>query len=177
MRRERKVVSVLFCDLVGFTAASETADPEDVDVALADYHRTVRGEIERFGGPVQKFIGDAVVAVFGAAVAHEDDAERAVCSGLGFLSACDLELRIAVHTGEVLVRLDASAERGEAMVARRCCQHRIPVTGCGALAQADCRSDDIPGNPSTIDRSDDPDGATGEAPPQVAVWRAVARAT
>ncbi len=117
MRRERKVVSVLFCDLVGFTAASETADPEDVDVALADYHRTVRGEIERFGGTVEKFIGDAVVAVFGAPVAHEDDAERAVRSGLRILSACDLELRIAVHTGEVLVRLDASAERGEAMVA------------------------------------------------------------
>ena len=84
---ERKVVSVLFCDLVGFTAASEQADPEDVRARLRPYHERVRLEIERYGGTVEKFIGDAVMAVFGAPVAHEDDAERAVRAGLRILEA------------------------------------------------------------------------------------------
>ena len=68
---ERKVVSVLFCDLVGFTAASETADPEDVRARLRPYHELLRERIEAFGGTVEKFVGDAVMAVFGAPVAHE----------------------------------------------------------------------------------------------------------
>ena len=79
-RRERKVVTVLFADLVGFTSRAEQMDPEDVDAELSRYHAHVRGELERFGGTVEKFIGDAVMAVFGAPVAHEDDAERAVRS-------------------------------------------------------------------------------------------------
>src|ERR1700746_1920783 len=69
---ERKGVTVLFCDLVGFTAASEGADPEDVRCRLRPYHGRVRQEIERFGGTVEKFVGDAVMAVFGAPAAHED---------------------------------------------------------------------------------------------------------
>ena len=85
---ERKVVTVLFCDLVGFTAASEAADPEDVRARLQPVPRTrLREEIERYGGTVEKFIGDAVMAVFGAPVAHEDDAERAVRAGLRILEA------------------------------------------------------------------------------------------
>src|ERR671928_605733 len=79
---ERKAVTVLFCDLVGFTAASEQADPEDVRARLRPYHARLRQEIERYGGTVAKFIGDAVVAAFGAPFAHEDDAERAVRAGL-----------------------------------------------------------------------------------------------
>ena len=75
---ERKVVSVLFCDLVGFTAASELADPEDVDRMLTGYAELARGLIEAHGGVVEKFIGDAVVGVFGVPAAHEDDPERAV---------------------------------------------------------------------------------------------------
>src|SRR4051812_9913914 len=63
---ERKTVSVLFCDLVGFTAASEAADPEDVRARLRPYHASLRYELERYGGTVEKFIGDAVMAVFGA---------------------------------------------------------------------------------------------------------------
>src|SRR5436190_20261406 len=89
---ERKVVSILFVDLVGFTAASEQADPEDVRARLRAYHARVKQEIERFGGTVEKFIGDAVMAVFGAPVAHEDDPERAVTAALRVIGAvADLE--------------------------------------------------------------------------------------
>jgi class 3 adenylate cyclase/tetratricopeptide (TPR) repeat protein len=124
---ERKVVSVLFCDLVGFTAASERADPEDVRATLRTYHDRVRREIERRGGTVEKFIGDAVMAVFGAPTAHEDDAERAVRTGLRILEAIaelnedrpelGLSVRIGVNTGEAVVTLGAKPDMGEAMVA------------------------------------------------------------
>ncbi len=82
-------MTVLFCDIVGFTAASEAADPEDVRSRIRPYHARVREEIERYGGTVEKFIGDAVMAVFGAPVAHEDDAERAVRAGLRVLEAIE----------------------------------------------------------------------------------------
>ena len=82
-------MTVLFCDLVGFTAASEGADPEDVRARIRPYHARLRQEIERYGGTVEKFIGDAVMAVFGAPVAHEDDAERAVRAGLRVLEAIE----------------------------------------------------------------------------------------
>ena len=117
-RRERKVVSVLFADLVGFTSRAETLDPEDVEAILAPYHERLRTELERRGGTVEKFIGDAVMAVFGAPVAHEDDPERAVRAALAIREWAreegDLEVRIAVNTGEALVSLepDAGAERG-----------------------------------------------------------------
>ncbi|MHB8643799.1 MAG: ATP-binding protein [Gaiellaceae bacterium] len=117
---ERKVVSVLFVDLVGFTAASETADPEDVRARLREYHARTKEEVERYGGVVEKFVGDAVMAVFGAPVAHEDDAERAVRAALRALEAVaelGLEARAAVNTGEALVTLGARPAEGEAMVA------------------------------------------------------------
>src|SRR5262245_10925262 len=79
---ERKVVTSLFCDLVGFTAVSESADPEDVDRMLNAYFAVARGQIEGHGGVIEKFIGDAVVGVFGVPAAHEDDPERAVRAGL-----------------------------------------------------------------------------------------------
>jgi class 3 adenylate cyclase/tetratricopeptide (TPR) repeat protein len=103
---ERKVVTCLFCDLVGFTTRAERMDPEDVRRLLQPYHARVRGELERFGGTVETFIGDAVMAVFGAPVAHEDDAERAVRSALSIRDWADvegIELRIGVNTGEALV--------------------------------------------------------------------------
>jgi adenylate cyclase len=75
---ERKVVTVLFADLVGFTGRAEKLDPEDVRRMLAPYHARVKAELESYGGTVEKFIGDAVVALFGAPLAHEDDPERAV---------------------------------------------------------------------------------------------------
>jgi class 3 adenylate cyclase len=72
-REERKVVTVFFADLVGFTGRAEQLDPEDVRAMLSPYYARLRSEIERFGGTVEKFIGDAVMAVFGAPTAHEDD--------------------------------------------------------------------------------------------------------
>ena len=118
-REERKVVTCLFCDLVGFTARAERLDPEDVRRVLQPYHAGVRSELERFGGTVEKFIGDAVMAVFGAPVAHEDDPERAVRAALsirdGLAEEGDLEVRIGVTTGEALVALGARPEAGEGM--------------------------------------------------------------
>jgi class 3 adenylate cyclase/tetratricopeptide (TPR) repeat protein len=117
-RRERKVVSVLFADLVGFTSRAETLDPEDVEAILRPFHDRLRSELEQRGGTVEKFIGDAVMAVFGAPVAHEDDPERAVRAALAIRDWIreeeELEVRIAVNTGEVLVSLEPSpgAERG-----------------------------------------------------------------
>ena len=81
-REERKVVTVLFADLVGFTSRAEKLDPEDVRALLSPYYARLRHELERHGGNVEKFIGDAVVALFGAPAAHEDDPERAARAAL-----------------------------------------------------------------------------------------------
>ena len=103
-REERRVVSVIFVDLVGFTERSEQLDPEDVRAILAPYHDCVRNEIESFGGSVEKFVGDAVMGVFGAPTAFGDDAERAIRAALAVResvdelsarSGLDLQLRIA----------------------------------------------------------------------------------
>ena len=117
-RRERKVVTVVFCDLVGFTQQAESMDPEDVADILRPYHARVREELERYGGTVEKFIGDAVMALFGAPVAHEDDPERAVRAALAirdFATEDGLELRVGITTGEALVQLDAQPDAGEGM--------------------------------------------------------------
>jgi class 3 adenylate cyclase/tetratricopeptide (TPR) repeat protein len=121
-REERKLVSVLFVDLVGFTARSELADPEDVREELQLYHAQAKERIEQYGGVLEKFIGDAVMAVFGAPSAHGDDAERAVRAGLRVLEGIEelnrshglgLAARAAVNTGEAVVALDAAT--GEAL--------------------------------------------------------------
>src|SRR5918999_3827041 len=118
-REERKVVTVLFCDLVGSTAQAERLDPEDVRALLSRYHERLRAELERFGGTVEKFIGDAVMALFGAPVAHEDDPERAVRAALAIREWAqeegDLQVRIGVTTGEALVALGANPQAGEGM--------------------------------------------------------------
>ncbi len=123
---ERKTVSVLFVDLVGFTARSDRADPEDVRATLRVYHERLKREIERFGGTVEKFVGDAVMAVFGAPVSHEDDAKRAVLAAWRILEAIDelneerpgldLSVRGAVNTGEAVVALGARPDLGEGFV-------------------------------------------------------------
>jgi class 3 adenylate cyclase/tetratricopeptide (TPR) repeat protein len=121
-RAERKVVTVLFADLVGFTGRAEALDPEDIHAYLAPYHAHLRAELERYGGTVEKFIGDAVMALFGAPAAHEDDPERAVRAALAIRDWAvdqgdELQVRIAVNTGEALVTLDARPGEGEGMAA------------------------------------------------------------
>ena len=126
LAEERKVVTCLFCDLVGFTATSESADPEDVDKMLASYFAMARHEIEGHGGVVEKFIGDAVVGVFGVPAAHEDDPERAVRAGLRIAEDAEelesvggqpLLLRVGINTGEALVRLGITPGSGEGFLA------------------------------------------------------------
>jgi class 3 adenylate cyclase len=100
-RKERKVVSVLFCDLVGSTARAEQMDPEDVSALLSAYHARVKQELERFGGTVEKFVGDAVMALFGAPTAHEDDPERAVNPILVYV-ARSMVLKLGTGDREVM---------------------------------------------------------------------------
>ncbi|HXG75383.1 MAG TPA: adenylate/guanylate cyclase domain-containing protein [Gaiellaceae bacterium] len=116
---ERRLVSVLFADLVGFTAASADRDPEETRELLSAYFERTRTLIERYGGTVEKFIGDAVMAVWGAPVAQEDDAERAVRAALELVAAVPelhpaLQARAGVLTGEAAVTLGAA---GQGMVA------------------------------------------------------------
>ena len=121
---ERRVCSVLFCDLVGFTPLSESRDPEDVRELLSRYFEVARTVIGRYGGVVEKFIGDAVMAVWGTPVATEEDSERAVRAALELVDAVDqlgrdagvdgLAARAGVVTGHVAVTVGAT---GEGMVA------------------------------------------------------------
>src|SRR3954453_8863150 len=121
---ERRICSVLFCDLVGFTPLSESRDPEEVRELLSQYFEAARTVVVRYGGTVEKFIGDAVMAVWGTPVATEGDAERAVRAAIDVVDAvaalgdgvgaADLAARGGVVTGEFTVALRA---RGEGMVA------------------------------------------------------------
>jgi class 3 adenylate cyclase/tetratricopeptide (TPR) repeat protein len=117
---ERKLVSVLVVDLAGFTAFSESLDPEDTRRMLERYWGGVRREMERFGGTVEKYIGDAVVGVFGAPLAHEEDAERSVRAALAIRELVARpgypDVRIAVARGLALVRGGARVETGEALI-------------------------------------------------------------
>jgi class 3 adenylate cyclase/tetratricopeptide (TPR) repeat protein len=120
---ERKLITAVFCDLVGSTARSEQLDVEDVKSLVAPYHARVRGELEVHGGTFEKFSGDAILALFGAPVAHEDDPERAIRAALAVKQALadlnaedewlDLHFRIGINTGEALVMLDARPSEGE----------------------------------------------------------------
>jgi class 3 adenylate cyclase/tetratricopeptide (TPR) repeat protein len=123
---ERKVVTALFCDLVGFTSTSESADPEDIDRMLGAYAKLAQSHIETYGGVIEKFIGDAVVGIFGVPAAHEDDPERAVRAGLRIAEDAEglkavggtpLRLRIGINTGEALVRLGVEPATGERFLA------------------------------------------------------------
>jgi class 3 adenylate cyclase len=121
---ERRLVSVLFADLVGFTSLSEQRDPEEVRDLLTRYFDTSRRLTGLYGGTIEKFIGDAVMAVWGTPVAQEDDAERAVRAALDLveavgalgaeLGAGDLKARVGVLTGEAAVTIGAE---GQGMVA------------------------------------------------------------
>jgi class 3 adenylate cyclase/tetratricopeptide (TPR) repeat protein len=116
---ERRLVSVLFTDLVGFTAASEQRDAEETRELLSQYFEIARTLIGRYGGEVEKFIGDAVMAVWGTPIATEDDAERAVRAALELVDAVPeldpaLQARAGVLTGEAAVTIGAE---GQGMVA------------------------------------------------------------
>ena len=112
---ERRLVSVLFCDLVAFTTLSEARDPEDVHEVLGQYFSLARQVIGDYGGTIEKFIGDAVMAVWGAPLAREDDAERAVRAGLDLTGAIAgladrldipaLRIRVGILTGEAAVEV------------------------------------------------------------------------
>ena len=135
-REQRKVVTVLFCDLVGSTALGESTDPEALRARMRRYFEDLRVILERHGGTVEKFVGDAVMAVFGIPVSHEDDALRAVRAAAEMRVAIaehGLEARIGINTGEVVVggegetlvtgdavnvaaRLEQAAVNGEALI-------------------------------------------------------------
>lgn len=114
-------MTVLFADLVGFTSRAEQMDPEDVWALLSPFYARLRAELERHGGTVEKFIGDAVMALFGAPIAHEDDPERAVRAALAIRDWADgegrIQVRLAVHTGEALITLGTRPSEGEGMAA------------------------------------------------------------
>ena len=116
---ERRLVSVLFLDLVGFTTLSESLDPEDVREIQSQYFESARAAVAHYGGSLEKFIGDAVMAVWGTPIAHEDDAERAVRTALEVVAAVEsilavgsdhLVARAAITTGEAAVTVDATGQ-------------------------------------------------------------------
>src|SRR5262249_55740917 len=120
---ERKLDTLVFVDLVGSTALAESLDPEDVLALLELYYTRLRAELERHGGTVEKYIGDAIVTHFGVPVAHEDDPERAVRAALDILQTVEalnaedpireIQVRIGVATGEVIVTHGQKAEEGK----------------------------------------------------------------
>ena len=117
-QEQRKTVTVLFCDLTGSTALGESLDPERLRALLARYFERMKAIVERHGGSVEKFIGDAVMAVFGVPVLHEDDALRAVRAAVEMRDALPelgLQGRIGVMTGEVVTGTEERLATGDAV--------------------------------------------------------------
>jgi class 3 adenylate cyclase/tetratricopeptide (TPR) repeat protein len=157
---ERKVITALFCDLVGSTELAERLDAEDVEQLLSTYHGRARRVIEAHGGVVEKFIGDAVVGIFGAPAVHEDDPARAIRAALAVArdiaeSGLGLHIRIGISTGEAIVRVDADRSPEEAfatggsMNAAARVQNAAPIDGIAVadatyhLAAAEFRWEDL----------------------------------
>src|SRR5207244_1694215 len=116
-REQRKVVTVLFCDVTGSTSLGESLDPESLRALLARYFERMKAIVERHGGTVEKFIGDAVMAVFGVPVLHEDDALRAMRAAMDMRDALPelgLQARIGVMTGEVVTGTEERLATGDA---------------------------------------------------------------
>src|ERR671931_251274 len=117
-REQRKTVTVLFCDVTGSTALGESIDPEALRALLARYFERMRGIVESHGGTVEKFIGDAVMAVFGVPQVHEDDAlrgVRAACEMRDALPELGVGARIGVNTGEVVTGTEERLATGDAV--------------------------------------------------------------
>jgi len=116
-REVRKVVTIVFCDLTGSTALGDRTDPEALRATMRGYYEEMRTILERHGGTVEKFVGDAVMAVFGVPVSHEDDATRAVRAAWEMreaVTSLGLQARIGVNTGEVV------AGKGDTLVTAEC---------------------------------------------------------
>ena len=139
MPEERKLVTILFADVTGSTALGESLDPEDVRALMGRYYAHARDVVAAHGGTVEKFIGDAVMAVFGLTQAHGDDAERALAAAMALRETVandeilgqSFQLRIGVNTGEVVATSDPSSGdfliTGDAVnVAARLQQHTSP---------------------------------------------------
>jgi class 3 adenylate cyclase len=184
LSEERKVVTVLFADVVDSTARAEGLDPEDVRARLSAYFSRMRSEIEAFGGTVEKFIGDAVMAVFGAPVSHGDDPERAVRAAIAMRDKVaemneadpelELQIRIAVNTGEVLVSLGARAGDGEGMVAGDVVNTAARLQGAAPVNGILVGEETYRSTRSAIQYEEaEPVVAKGKRDP-IRVWRAVA---
>jgi class 3 adenylate cyclase len=114
-REQRKTVTVLFCDVMGSTARAERLDPEATRATMSRYFDAARVAIERHGGTVEKFIGDAVMAVFGVPQVHEDDALRAVRAAIDLRDAVEIDVRIGVNTGQVVTGTSDTLVTGDAV--------------------------------------------------------------
>jgi class 3 adenylate cyclase/tetratricopeptide (TPR) repeat protein len=180
---ERRLITAVFTDVVGSTATAESMDPEDVHNRLQPYFELVRRELQHYGGTLEKYIGDAVVAMFGAPVAHEDDPERAVRAALAIRDRIhdlnesddwlDLSIRIGVNTGEALLvmgsnpSLEYGMAAGDAINTAARIQSAAPVNGVmvGELTYQATRE--------VIEYEDaEPISAKGKSEP-VPVWVAV----
>jgi len=137
-REERRVVTVLFSDLAGFTSRSEHLDPEDARALLVPYYAILENEITGHGGVVERHIGDGIMALFGAPIAHEDDPERAIRAALRILEripalGTELHARIGINTGEILYRSEGQgredAVTGDAANTAARLQGLAPVDG------------------------------------------------
>ena len=180
---ERKVVTAVFADLVGFTARAERLDPEDVRAVLTRFHAPLRQEFERFGGTVEKIIGDAVLGLFGAPVGREDDSERAVraalavCDRVAALNAkepeLDLHVRVGVATGEALVALGVRPETGVGMAAGDVLNTAARLQAAAPVDSVLVTAETYRATRDAIEyRAAEPVSAKGKSVP-VAAWEAV----
>jgi class 3 adenylate cyclase/tetratricopeptide (TPR) repeat protein len=177
--QERRFVTVLFVDLVGFTADSDQADPEDVHSRLVPYHARVRREIEGFGGSVEKLIGDGVMAVFGVPTAHEDDPERAVRAGLRILEGVEelneqneklsFAVRIGINSGIAMVTTGGQGERivGDVVNTASRLESIAPV-GAVVVGEATHRATELMIDYQELDAVE----VKGKADP-LPIWRAI----
>jgi class 3 adenylate cyclase/tetratricopeptide (TPR) repeat protein len=180
---ERKVVTVLFADLVGFSARADALDPEDVLAIQRPFFEGARQVLERHGGTVEKYFGDAVVALFGAPLAHEDDPERAVRAALAVRDAINdlndedeslnLSIRVGVNTGEALIDLNARPDLGESMAAGDAINTAARIQSAAPVDSVLVGQPTYEATRDAVEyRAVDPIAAKGKSDP-VPVWEAI----